>query len=90
MGQCREWSVEQFRIHAKSLGDAMIGYRDDEGLLLTIPQYEARIDVCCDCQFRQGNNCSAGLGCSLAIFARVRTQDCPKGKWNGPKRKEAR
>lgn len=81
MGQCREWTDEQFLVHVKSLADAMIGYKDVDGVLVTMNGYDERIKICLKCSEREGNTCTAGLGCALALYARVQAKDCPKGKW---------
>ncbi|MEZ6064052.1 MAG: hypothetical protein R3C19_27210, partial [Planctomycetaceae bacterium] len=42
--------------------------------------YRRRLEICEDCEQRQGNRCMS-CGCQLLVKARGRAFQCPLGKW---------
>lgn len=53
-------------------------------LFVTKKEYEERLKICNECQFKVNNSCRK-CGCNLSIKARGKAFHCPDKKWPGDK-----
>ena len=64
---------------------AMTRYIQDKGRNVSQEEYKARLEVCNNCQFLEGNRClHMKCGCFVTRKAKMRSQNCPIGRWAPP------
>ncbi len=88
---CSAWmrgaSAKSESAEKPSLGDkvgtlakAMGRFVADGAKTVSENDYTARLTVCYGCDLLNGKTCSA-CGCLVTLKAKMRLEDCPKGKW---------
>jgi hypothetical protein len=66
----------------KNLGKAVAKHIKDGMKNVTPSEFSARIDVCNECELRDGLICThEDCGCVLSKKAWWNSEDCPLGKW---------
>lgn len=65
---------------AANLAKAMARHVADGAKLADLPVLEARLNTCMTCDQRRDDRCTV-CGCFLAEKAKLRTAECPLGKW---------
>ena len=65
---------------AKNLGKALYKHAADGFKRTSKEEYADRIETCNGCEFHQSSRC-VQCGCFIAEKAKMRSEDCPIGKW---------
>jgi hypothetical protein len=65
---------------AWDLAKSLAAFVCDGAKLVSVEEYQARLEICDVCNVRRGNRC-VGCGCYLSIKARGRAFRCPRDKW---------
>lgn len=77
-------SMPPVKQQAWNLAVSLKDFVSDGFKLVDKEDYEARLQICDDCEFRKGNRCSK-CGCNLKVKAKGRAFKCPEDKWDKPK-----
>lgn len=65
---------------AYAAGRVVIAFKNGDPVIADDPTHERRLMLCRDCEFIDGNKCTA-CGCHTIAKTRLATEKCPEGKW---------